>query len=44
MLILQHLQDFRYVGKPREGHTKLEIRFKKGLPAPVTVILYATFP
>ena len=36
--------DFRYVGKPREGHTKLEIRFKKGLPAPVTVILYATFP
>ena len=36
--------DFRYVGKPREGHTKLEIRFKRGLPAPVTVILYATFP
>ena len=36
--------DFRYVGKPREGHTKLKIRFKKGLPAPVTVILYATFP
>ena len=44
MLIVQHLQIFRYVGKPREGHTKLEIRFKKGLPAPVTVILYATFP
>jgi len=36
--------DFRYVGKPREGHTKLEIRFKNGLPAPVTAILYATFP
>ena len=36
--------DFRYVGKPREGHTKLEIRFKNGLPAPVTVILHATFP
>ena len=36
--------DFCYVGKPREGHTKLEIRFKKGLPAPVTVILYETFP
>ena len=36
--------DFCYVGKPREGHTKLEIRFKNGLPAPVTVILYATFP
>ena len=36
--------DFRYVGKPREGHTKLEIKFKRGLPTPVTVILYATFP
>ena len=36
--------DFRYVGKPREGHTKPEIRFKNGLPPPVTVILYATFP
>ena len=33
-----------YVGKPREGHTKLDIRFKKGLSSPVTVILYATFP
>ena len=36
--------DFQYVGKPCEGHTKLDIRFKKGLPNPVTVILYATFP
>ena len=36
--------DFRYVGKPREGHTKLEIRFQNGLPSPVTAILYATFP
>ena len=36
--------DFCYVGKPREGHTKLEIRFKNGLSAPVTLILYATFP
>ena len=36
--------DFCYVGKPREGHTRLEIRFKRGLPTPVTVILYATFP
>ena len=32
------------MGKPREGHTKLDIRFKRGLPTPVTVILYATFP
>ena len=36
-------QDFQYVGKLREGPTKLEIRFKNGLPAPITVILYATF-
>ena len=36
--------DFHYVGKARERHTKLEIRFKNGLPSPVTVILYATFP
>ena len=36
--------DFCYVGKPHEGHTKLEIRFKNGLPSPVTAILYATFP
>ena len=36
--------DFCYVGKAREGHTKLEIQFKNGLPLPVTVILYATFP
>ena len=36
--------DFRYLGKPHKGHTKLEIRFKRGLPTPVTVILYATFP
>ena len=36
--------DFRYVGKPREGHTKLEIGFERGLPTPVTVIPYATFP
>ena len=36
--------DFRYVGKPHEGHTKLDIRFKKGLSSAVTVILYATFP
>ena len=36
--------DFRYVGKPREGHTKLDIRFKRGLAALVTIILYVTFP
>ena len=36
--------DFRYQGKPRQGHTKLEIKFKEALPDPVTLILYATFP
>ena len=36
--------DFCYVGKRREGHTKLDIRSKRGLAAPVTIILYATFP
>ena len=30
--------------KQEKGILKLEIRFKNGLPSPVTVILYATFP
>ena len=30
--------------KTREGHAKLEIQFKNGLPSPVSIILYATFP
>ena len=36
--------DFRYIRQPRQGHTKLEIKFKDPLPDPVTLILYATFP
>lgn len=36
--------DFRYIGIPKQGHTKLELKFKRHLPAPVTLILYATFP
>ena len=36
--------DFRYIGKPKQGHTKLDIKFKKHLEQAVTVILYATFP
>ena len=36
--------DFGHIGKSKEGHTKLEIKFKTGLPSPVTLILYATFP
>ena len=35
--------DFRYIGMPK-GHTKLNLRFKKHLEDPVTLILYATFP
>ena len=29
---------------PKQGHTKLEIKFKTGIDHPVTLILYATFP
>ena len=36
--------DFRYTGMPKQGHTKLNLRFKKDLEDPVTLILYATFP
>ena len=36
--------DFRYIGMPKQGHTKLNLRFKKHLEDPVTLILYATFP
>ena len=36
--------DFRYIGKPRQGHTKLELRFKNATEEPITLILYATFP
>ena len=36
--------DFRYLGMPKNGHTKLNIRFKSHLEDPVTLILYATFP
>ena len=36
--------DFRYIGMPKQGHTKLNIRFKSHLEDPVTLILYATFP
>lgn len=36
--------DFRYLGVPKEGHTRLDIKFKSYLKDPVTVILYATFP
>ena len=35
--------DFRYLGVPKEGHTRLNIKFKSYLKDPVTVILYATF-
>ena len=36
--------DFRYLGKPRQGHTKLELRFKNDTNEAITLILFATFP
>ena len=36
--------DFRYLGMPKNGHTKLNIRFKSHLEDPVTLILFVTFP
>ena len=36
--------DFRYLGMPKKGHTRLNIKFKTDLPQPITVILYASFP
>ena len=36
--------DFRYIGIHKQGHTKLDIKFKSALTEPVTVILYAIFP
>ena len=36
--------DFRYLGMPKNCHTKLNIRFKSHLEDPVTLILYVTFP
>ena len=36
--------DFRYVGKPREGHTKLEIRFKNVYLHQLLLFCMQTFP
>ena len=36
--------DFRYIGLPKEGHTRLTVKFKTWLREPVTLIIYATFP
>ena len=37
-------EDLRYLGMPKNGHTKLNIWFKSHLEDPVTLILYVTFP
>ena len=34
----------RHVSLPRQGNLRIEARFKKALPEPVTCILYAEFP
>ena len=36
--------DFRYIGKPKFGHTRLDLSFKTALAQPIVLILYATFP
>ena len=36
--------DEEHISLPRLGNVRLEERFKKALPEPVTCILYAEFP
>lgn len=36
--------DFRYLGIPKEGHTRLSLKLKSATTTPVAVIIYATFP
>ena len=36
--------DFSYIGKPKNGRTRIDMKFRKPLPNSVTVIIYATFP
>jgi hypothetical protein len=36
--------DEEHTSLPRQGNLRIEERFKKPLPAPVTCILYAEFP
>ena len=33
-----------HISLPRQGNVRIEARFKKPLPEPVTCILYAEFP
>ena len=36
--------DFMYLGKPKFGHTRLELTFKRPIPENITLILYSLFP
>ena len=36
--------DEEHINLPRQGNVRIEARFKKPLPEPVTCILYAEFP
>jgi hypothetical protein len=36
--------DEEHISLPRQGNVRIEARFKKPLPEPVTCILYAEFP
>ena len=36
--------DEEHISLPRQGNVRIEARFKKSLPEPVTCILHAEFP
>ena len=36
--------DEEHISLPRQGNVRIEARFKKPLPEPITCILYAEFP
>ena len=36
--------DNTYLGKKKTGRTRIELRWKKALPSPVTIIVFAVFP
>ena len=36
--------DFRYLGLPKRGHTRLTLKLKKSRTDAIMVIIYATFP
>jgi hypothetical protein len=43
-LTLDREADEEHISLPRQGNVRIEARFKKPLPEPVTCIFYAEFP